>query len=526
MRTSTKAGILVLFILVFCSVFAYSNNIDMVVLLDTSESVFPIFDTLVELVVEDTIKNHLQMGDYFHLLSFAGSPQIEVSSQINTTEDIEKALKHIFLLQPLGQYTDLLRALQYLYHFTSDLPEGRKKYIVILTDGIHDPPPDSPFHPSKRNIEKELEQITGQIYRKNWDVRIIELPSTPTESTAGNQSDPSRDDGSGTTSDALPADNKGTNFIENLSEQLDTGIVEYPDKIDGDSSNEVLGTPSIESPSDLGDVSTTATIPIRVKNHDNTEKEVLLTGLYLDGKNILVNNPRALIPPHEEAELEAEIKLPEGMSEGEHTFTLVPEFESDLRFSPNEIEVHVNVTPKKFSLPDIAAWKYVLIIILVILFGFFVFFILRKMQLTVDSLFKRGSDYVHTKLSKGTAIELVVEGQNTQIGLRNVHSVSAGTRLCVGGDGSPFVIFLYPFPRCIGELTGSDEDFTFYPRRKEFFPEDMEPEVPGCLQKKITAVAANGKKVRFYFRKYISPLDRINKIMRLTKTPGPPDSDD
>ncbi len=507
MRRGVKICLLILGIVCIAPTAATAGNIDLIVLLDTSESVFPIFDDLIEIVVEDTVTNHLQEGDFFHLISFNGAPQIEVSKQITTSEDMEGVFKHILLLQPLGSYTDLLRALQYLYQYTADLPEARKKHIIVLTDGIHDPPPDSPFAYGKRDIETELENITAQIGRKDWELRIVHLPGP---------------DGAGTVS------GEKENFIDDLSSDLESAVVEYPDAADTDSSddsNEFLGNPSLEAPGNLGEIASTATIPIRVKNHDTAEKSVTLEGLYLGNINILLNRPEAVIPPGEEAVLDAEIQMPDGMDAGSHTLQLRPVFDSDLRFSPPTIDVAVEFSPGKFRLPKDKSWKYIVLIAACIaVVGLIVFFV-RRMRLSMDSLFRRGSETVSAGVRQGTAIEMVVEGQNTQIGLRNVHTFSSNSRFCVGGDGSPFVIFLHPFPRCIGEITGGGNSFTFHSRKPSFFPEDSERSVDNCLGKKITAISDNGKHVRFFFRKYISPLERINRIMRLTSHPGPPEKD-
>lgn len=519
--------IICLAIILICSAGAVSaDSIDLVVLLDTSESVFPIFDDLINIVIEDSIEDHLQLGDYFHLLSFAGSPQIEASRRIDSAEDMEEVLAHLLLLQPLGNYTDLLRALQFVYQFTSDLPGGRKKIVVILTDGIHDPPPDSPFAYGKRDIEKDLAHITDQIKRKDWDVRIIRLPS-PGNTSASGPSAAEADSGAAEFGKGSPEETQPAaepeNLIDSLSEGLDTGIVEYPETPGDGAANEILGTPSIETPEDLGKVGTETTIPIQVKNHDSIEKIIRLLALRLDGKNILINKPEAVIAPGGEAVLEAEIRLPEGMEIGGHTLTLIPEFEGDLRFSPNEITVDVQIGKGGFLSSEKFRLKHLIVIIAVLLAVFLIILFIRRIGLSFESLFRRSSEYAYEKISNGTPVELVVEGQNTQIGMRNVHTFTSRSRFCVGGDGSPFVIFLHPFPRCIAEISGGSDEIHLYVRKPEYFPEDMEPEVTNCLEKRITAIGSNGKQVRFFFRKYISPLERINKIMRLTSKPGPPD---
>ena len=47
-------------------------NIDLVVMVDTSESMFPYFDDLMNYLVQDLLTARLHRGDTFHLLSFSG----------------------------------------------------------------------------------------------------------------------------------------------------------------------------------------------------------------------------------------------------------------------------------------------------------------------------------------------------------------------------------------------------------------------------------------------------------------------
>ena len=101
--------ILILVSIVFSA--SAAQTFDTVILLDTSESMFPYFDSSVEYLIQDIIKNQLKAGDTFHLLTFANKPEYELSRKIRNKKDIEDILARILLLQPLGRYTDLISAL-------------------------------------------------------------------------------------------------------------------------------------------------------------------------------------------------------------------------------------------------------------------------------------------------------------------------------------------------------------------------------------------------------------------------------
>ena len=123
---------------------ACAENIDLVVVVDTSSSMFPYFDDLMNYLVHDLLASRLHRGDTFHLLSFDSSPEVEIALEINSAEAADRAFGRILLLHPLGRYTDLIGALQFLDKYVKELPETNPKQIILITDGVHDPPPGSP----------------------------------------------------------------------------------------------------------------------------------------------------------------------------------------------------------------------------------------------------------------------------------------------------------------------------------------------------------------------------------------------
>lgn len=204
-----KAMFLIL-LLTCLSGLAWSAGIDVVVMVDISESMFPVFDDVVNYLLRDLLENRLHQGDSFHLLSFADSPEKEVQISIEETSDLTEVIDRIFLLKPLGQYTDLIAAVDFLYDYTRSIPEQNKKLILLLTDGIHDPPPGSPNRLESGDVLARLLESSEKIKHEGWDVHILRMPGErePDDST----------EELGTT---------GQDLLEELSEQLETDVLIY-----------------------------------------------------------------------------------------------------------------------------------------------------------------------------------------------------------------------------------------------------------------------------------------------------------
>ena len=67
--------LLIIVVLLTIALTGWSEGIDVVVMVDTSESMFTVFDDVVNYLLRDLLENRLHTGDSFHLLmSRAGSP--------------------------------------------------------------------------------------------------------------------------------------------------------------------------------------------------------------------------------------------------------------------------------------------------------------------------------------------------------------------------------------------------------------------------------------------------------------------
>jgi hypothetical protein len=110
-------------------------------------------------------------------------------------------------------------------------------------------------------------------------------------------------------------------------------------------------------------------------------------------------------------------------------------------------------------------------------------------------------------------IVLRVMEQNPYIGTRNIHEVPPGRAKSVGGDGSAFLIYYLPVPRRIGLLRNDGGRYTFVPLKQQYFVSLNKP-LPDCLDREIVALSTRGQRLRLVFYEYVSPLEKINALMR------------
>jgi flagellar biosynthesis GTPase FlhF len=163
----------------------------------------------------------------------------------------------------------------------------------------------------------------------------------------------------------------------------------------------------------------------------------------------------------------------------------------------------------------LVAIAVVFLIILIIRNGGFALLSPQKGFKTLMNVYRGGS-------SADRAIEMTVRGQNPNIGFRNVKHIKKGQSRSVGGKNSDFLIFFVPLPAKIGSITRKDDTYSFRPVKKEFFP-DIEGDIEDCLGKEIRAVTREGTfTITFIFKKYISKLEQVNRIMHLIDEPGTP----
>jgi hypothetical protein len=552
-------------------------NMDLVVMVDTSTSMFPYFDELMHYLIQDLLTAKLHAGDSFHLLSFDSTPEEELSLEMGGAEAAEMAFGRLLLLQPLGRYTDLVAALQYLYRYTKELPDTNPKTILLVTDGVHDPPPNSSNRGSPDQIRSRIDEIAGQVEKEGWTIHILKVPAEPAPGEEG-----------------LPS------YLPDISKVLEVPIVPYKTEERTQVTGELMGFPTLDFPPPLGQVGSRFRAPFRINNYSSEPIIVRLASVQSDGMELLDRSVAITVASKKNAPLGVPIRLPSSLAKGDYSMKVSLRFEGDLRISPTTGTLQFTFTGGSGGLP-ILVWNLsyllygALALIVVLVLVLLLLFLRRKLRevplagvekatlerhaavapaAADEAAEKRGvqpdetartadrepaaspargharrkrvplmdvgapvpwkSDQARITapkpptaeslrsslplpLLRGTGlppiIELRVSEQNSRIGFRNIHRIPRGGGRSVGGGFSSYLVFLVPVPHAIASIRNEDGHYTFVPLRKEYFP-DISGPLSDCIGVDIPVVSRKGYGFFIRFREWISPLDEINALMR------------
>ncbi len=579
---STRRARVVLFALLLAlgagaAASAAPQNIDLVVMVDTSESMFPYFDDLMNYLVQDLLTSRLHRGDTFHLISFSSVPEVETSLEVNSEEAARQAFGRVLLLHALGRYTDLVAAMQFLYKYAKELPETNPKQIIVITDGIHDPPPGSPNRGDPAVAGAALLDVAQAMRKEGWAFNILKVPPQPSPEDAGQKS-----------------------YLSDIAQALGVAVVPYPTSDKEHVTGRTTGYPTLTFPAALGKVGTKFVAPFRVKNWKAEPIIVRLSGVQSDGSELLEKKLSLAVPAMGEAALDVPLRLPVSYPKGDHEARVQLVFDDDLRISPTAGVLTFTYTGKGgLPIPRVL-FLYVLYIIL----GLAVLYLLvrlflymrkklgeapltglaraqaglaapagrpgvavtrtgtpartsrvpliaratsggpgggtpshaapvrvplmaahaaapaRRVRPTVTSIQRAVPRAAFQQASLPPLIEMRVGLQNHRIGFRNVHRIAPGSVKTIGGRFSAFLVFLVPVPSNIAEIRNVDGRFVFTPLRTELFPGVPGP-VEDCLGREIPFVNAKGRELSLHFRQWVSLLDEVNSIMRKAHSPMP-----
>ena len=495
--------VLLLFLL-FPVLTGATQGLDVVVMIDTSESMFPYFEELVHYLIGDLLENRLHVGDHFHLLSFANAPETEISETIEDSDNVEKLLDRILILKALGQYTDLVWAIDYLYNFTRALPE-REKYVLLLTDGIHDPPPGSPNLLEKQDLVKTVLARAQKIKMEGWSIHILQTPRPPGAPPSGTTATKP----SGPGEDIL----SGQELLKDFARGLEIEVTPYAQ---GETLElklkSVLGPLRFEFPIYLGEVKQRFQATFTVYNPTSLSKRLRIVALDSKDNDLLVKDKTVQVDANGEREFTLAIRLPTSLTTGEHTlpvrllYTGTDPADGDQRISSTKGTLHLTYKPGESHLVYLF---YALAVLLALVLLYLLYRLIRwgLYALSIPS-FKR----IFHRESNQHLLLMRVSFQNPNIGLRNVHPVAPKSSKTVGGRGSNFLIYYVPVPRRIGEIHNDGSKYIFVPKRTRYFP-DLDGPLPDCLGREILAYSTRGHLITFEFTEYVSPLEKINRLM-------------
>lgn len=532
-----KKYLIVLFLIIVSLQFVTSEQIENIVLLDTSMSMSGYYSGTIEYLIENIVNQQLQTGDSLHLLSFNDFPEYEISRTIRGELEIRALLNRILLLQPFGKYTDLISAFSYLYEYVDKLPSNSIKKLIILTDGIHDPPPGSPYPVSDTN-KADIVKISADMRRHGWDVTLIQFPLNNDINFENSEK--------GLSKSNERNDKKSNNLFPAIADTLDEEIISFDGKNES-INHRLTGAPEIIYPGDLGSVGESFAVDFTVLNHSSEPVLIKLSGIIFGSENFLDDRISLKLEPGEQKKLEAVINLPQNWSSGSYNSTIELEFSDSLRSFPRKGILTFNYDPNTKGIIKYFNNRFILYIIIGIILIFALIYILIKVLSTFSRsssypgksgkserrLHESGQDPKHRsrhsepeifREQNQITIEMVVKNQNRQIGHRNIHLLDKDNSRSVGGDGSEyFLIFIIPTGKRIGEIVLEDDIINFVPKSNEFFPDLQGEKLINCLNKPIRVVNKDFIETIIIFKEWISPSLRLNRVMHLADNKGLPD---
>jgi hypothetical protein len=435
---------------------------------------------------------------------------MEIAERIGSPGELTAIIDRIYLLRPLGRYTDLLAALDYLYSYLDDLPADSPKLVLLLTDGKHDPPPGSPNQGDAEQVLEALRRNAERIRQRGWDIHILRIPGA----VAGAQGPAASEGGAAAASGGAPAAGGAAESAPNLLEEFAKGsgstILPYSESTPETLTEQLTGFPTLSFPGHLGEVGRRFTVPLNVRNPATIERRLTLVRMASGRAQLLVRPAVCVAAPGGSEVLEAHVRLPSGLVAGELVLPVSLQFaEAEVRVSPLTGELSFKYVPSEGISPVLL---YLLIAVgaLLVLAAAVVALLAVLRNRARDRSFQRVFSLAR---SGRRPIVLRVVEQNPYIGARNIHEVPPGRSKSVGGNGSAFLIYYLSVPRRIGLLRNDGGRYTFVPLKRQYFA-SLDKPLPDCLEREIVALSARGQRLRLVFHEYVSPLEKINSLMR------------
>ncbi len=378
------------------------DAIDLVVLLDTSSSMFPARQDISDYLIGPLLTEFLKIGDTFHLLQFAGSTKMELSRKIEGAEDVQTIIARLLLMYPLDPHTDFIGALSSVYEYVRDLPDNREKTVVVVSDGEHAPPPGSPNAGiDTSETAKRIEAASAKLKGNGWNFYFVKvpfsgaapLPKLSSGDTAAAKASSAYDSGTGKAPRTEPAPSSGAgsrssgtavpaaggsaiattgaaevaaadtgpgqapaqetetpgqasektsgalDVTDAVSEALASPVVEWSAADGAKDISAAVGVVFVEYPPQLGKKTRKFTVPVKVRNPSTAAMYLETVSVLVDGIDRMVKPSFLTLKPRSEATLPLKIGLAEDMPLGEAVLEIAPVFAGKLRPAPDRASI-------------------------------------------------------------------------------------------------------------------------------------------------------------------------------------------
>lgn len=393
----------------------FAAGADIVVLMDSSGTILPWFDEINSRILVDITKKFVREGDTFHLVSFNSRVNLEIAQPVETEADLSKIVSRFMLLYPLGQNSDFLSGLQYILQYVSSLDPQRQKIVIIISDGIFNPPTSSRYAAyTPDQVRAELSDVARRIRGSGWSVYYIKLPfpqnaeirtldgNLLASTSAGDSAkasgvktaegdakaaDGNKNSAQGASQNSTGQDSSAHQYYDvskEFTSDLDIKASPLPEKdVPITFVDQVFAMPQVTFPADLGKRGRFFILPLKVTNDSNSSVNMELSGVYTGNDvNILAENSFLNLSSHSSGTLRAQINLPDTTPKGSQDINMRLQFSDNLRVLPQSATVHLTVTGFSFGqffrTGSSVLFAVIIIVIAVLLVLFLILFVMRK----------------------------------------------------------------------------------------------------------------------------------------------------
>ena len=301
---------------------AWSAPQDFIAVMDMSNNMFDSYSQVVKSYFPEVVKDHLKARDVFHLITFAGNPELQLSQRVDTKEDVETILRRMFLLQPLSRHVDTVLALRFVYQYALSLPEYQNKTIVVFLSGYYKPEAASKL--TKSQAQAEIASLVQQIKNKGWNLRFIMVGPQSGEKGASKTGEVQ------------------LNF-DKIAKLSDVPVFTYSSK--QGFSNETLGTPRLSYPADLGTISQNFTFHFQAENPSNSSLLLHLKQILYKDERLLTSDASISLAPHEVKSIDVQARFSQPPTQGPQVASFHLVFDDPLRAYPQQAIIHFVYKP-------------------------------------------------------------------------------------------------------------------------------------------------------------------------------------
>jgi len=534
--------VLIFSVFIVFGIFGQSANssgpIDLVVVLDTSSSMSSSYRENSNYLIGPFLLDNLRIGDTFHLISFSGTPKLEISRRIEGSGDVETIIARLLLMYPLYPESNISAALSYAESFATSLP-SRSKKIVLISDG------------DAENTQNLVNESSSRFRRLGAELQYIKVPVT------------------GTGSVRAPTASQSTQTTQ-PAQSTQTAQATQPAQATPGGQSAQATQPTQPAPSGQATQTTqpAQTTPSGQETQNTQATQAAQTAQTTETTQSFESTQQTQSPSTGESTQASGQAATQESSASGSTQTQAPvRGSSQAQSTQGSSGTSVKSSGLNIPLPLIIGLGLLLLLLLIGI----IIFASRKLDKSPNRVLAKAATPspstpapsaaktgpVTTSQNKVTAsrkldnaityppprvkplpkdkvydestvsnggpllLNLFVEDQNTAIGKRNIHSLKPGYTFTIGGGKSDFLIFLVPIPPRIADVSYDGRNCAFIPRKPQYFPDIGSQTIPNCIGKTFRVISDKKYELHIRLERYEDPLQALNKLFRSIKAPGP-----